>query len=1059
MKSNRFFGRFTKIGLLAFLGIFVMLAGALAATGALRASPMLIPVISIEKTFTLPDGNFPALPGDRIRYTIDITNSGNMDATNMFFQDFIDANTTLTGGSVEVTPIVRDDTFNALGNVSLDVSGSGSVLLNDGEPTTTGEVALPGTAVTEVQGSAANVGNATPTNQTGLGSVSGSVTMQNDGTFTYEPPPGFVGTDTFDYTAQDNDGQTDPGTVSIVITDMIWFIDNSSAGSDSGTLADPFTSLGSFNSAQGASSPNATDGDTIFVYEGNADYYGGIVLRDDQIFIGEGAGASIETIASLSLPTYSVALPSTGGTSPIFTTTGSDNAIELSTDNTIRGLDIGNTGGTGINGLEVGTLAVSEVGISGTGGGVDLTSTIGSPIAVTLDSLSTSDANDEGIRLSGVSGDFDVTGTTGTLAHAGIAAVDIDGNSSVDLGLTFASVASSGATNGIDIEDTTGSFTVTGTGGADSGGIVSSSGGSAVFLSDATSISLTQMDLSSSVGQDVISATNVNGFTLDSVDVLAGATGNSRAFFGSTVTDLSVVSGTILDGGGGSVSNIDAVRITNLLGASSFTDSTIRNGKDINLLIENTTSTNSPDTITLGGTMTVMNSAGGDNVQIEADSSADINLTVGSSVSISGTGQDGFQLEGDGGDFEATIDGTSISGNLGSAVNVSATGGDMDVTVQNLTGLNSGGTNVLNFINTGTGTLKADVNNNSISGTSSAFTGIRLIQEGNGTVTALVTDNTITGGLNDWGIRGQARAGSGTLNLTIGGTVGDNLGNSVTLSGNIAALEGIAIESGDSGGGDSNTVCLNMEDNSSSSATAVQEGYRLRHRTGYTFRLQDFPSGTVANWVTNTKSNTGSVQVTGTGFSNAPSNCALPLLAAGGEGPGGVDLIPLTEAELEGIAGEARTRWQAVGLSETRQARLATATFEIADLPEGISARSSQSGQVLIDPTGAGWGWYVDAKPAGDGEFRTLVPHTELLAPFGTKAYRGMDLLTVVMHELGHVIGRGDSSIQNHLMADALVTGLRRLPPGTNRAPLIPIGVVTDTGAGPVVAVTEPSVV
>jgi VCBS repeat-containing protein len=64
---------------------------------------------------------------------------------------------------------------------------------------------------------------------------------------------------------------------------------------------------------------------------------------------------------------------------------------------------------------------------------------------------------------------------------------------------------------------------------------------------------------------------------------------------------------------------------------------------------------------------------------------------------------------------------------------------------------------------------------------------------------------------------------------------------------------------------------------SNDSTSANFDGYFLRQRTGSTFRLQDFPSGTAANWVTNTKSNVGSVFTSGT-FVNAPAPCATPTV-------------------------------------------------------------------------------------------------------------------------------------------------------------------------------------
>jgi hypothetical protein len=95
----------------------------------------------------------------------------------------------------------------AAGNGAAFVSFSGAqaygVLVNDtdgdDDPLT----------VSAVQGSGANVGSATATDQ------SGSVTLNADGSFNYTPATGFSGADTFTYTVSDGVGGTDSVTVTI----------------------------------------------------------------------------------------------------------------------------------------------------------------------------------------------------------------------------------------------------------------------------------------------------------------------------------------------------------------------------------------------------------------------------------------------------------------------------------------------------------------------------------------------------------------------------------------------------------------------------------------------------------------------------------------------------------------------------------------------------------------------------------------------------------------------------------------------------------------------------
>ncbi|MET1003840.1 MAG: hypothetical protein ABWZ15_18650, partial [Acidimicrobiia bacterium] len=62
----------------------------------------------------------------------------------------------------------------------------------------------------------------------------------------------------------------------------------------------------------------------------------------------------------------------------------------------------------------------------------------------------------------------------------------------------------------------------------------------------------------------------------------------------------------------------------------------------------------------------------------------------------------------------------------------------------------------------------------------------------------------------------------------------------------------------------------------------------------------------------------------------------------------------------------------------------ATVTFALADL-DGVALARTTDATITIDPTAAGWGWHTDA----------VTPPPAAV----------MDLLTVLAHELGHVIG------------------------------------------------------
>ena len=93
-------------------------------------------------------------------------------------------------------------------------------------------------------------------------------------------------------------------------------------------------------------------------------------------------------------------------------------------------------------------------------------------------------------------------------------------------------------------------------------------------------------------------------------------------------------------------------------------------------------------------------------------------------------------------------------------------------------------------------------------------------------------------------------------------------------------------------------------------------------------------------------------------------------------------------------------------------------TVRIATLPSDVLGWTTIDGtSVRIDDDGAGWGWYEDVQITISDTANSL-------------AEDQMDLLTVLAHELGHVIGRGHGD-------GVMEGGVRKLPdssrPGSRR--------------------------
>ena len=133
-----------------------------------------------------------------------------------------------------------------------------------------------------------------------------------------------------------------------------------------------------------------------------------------------------------------------------------------------------------------------------------------------------------------------------------------------------------------------------------------------------------------------------------------------------------------------------------------------------------------------------------------------------------------------------------------------------------------------------------------------------------------------------------------------------------------------------------------------------------------------------------------------------------PLLAAGGA-IAGSSAVALTNLGLQPIVAAAIARLGHEGFDPQVLSRV---VFTIEDLP-GATLGVAGSQAISIDVNAAGHGWFVDATPLDDREFSG-----------GALPLTTMDLLSVVMHELGHTAGRADLYDPDH--ADDLMAGFLR---------------------------------
>jgi len=108
----------------------------------------------------------------------------------------------------------------------------------------------------------------------------GTVTMNADGSFTYNPAAGFGGagvTDSFWYTLTKNTGTGFPtgfpsgsARVTINVSAPIWFVNQAAAAGGNGRLTTPFnclTGAGCFSAVNDGAAGHPKAGDAIFLYK------------------------------------------------------------------------------------------------------------------------------------------------------------------------------------------------------------------------------------------------------------------------------------------------------------------------------------------------------------------------------------------------------------------------------------------------------------------------------------------------------------------------------------------------------------------------------------------------------------------------------------------------------------------------------------------------------------------------------------------------------------------------------------------------------------------------
>jgi hypothetical protein len=849
------------------------------------------------------------------------------------------------------------------------------------------------------------------------------------------------------------------------------------ASSGAGLLSGTFSAGTGGFAATSAISGSSTAGILVGDGAGGANTGGTAVISYGGTISAANAARTVDIQDhSTGLVTLSGNLTHTGtGGSGIFLD-GNSNSFTFSgtTDNLTTGT------ATAVN---VTNQSGGTVGFSGTlnidtstGAGVNLGTNTGSTINFTGGNLTIDTTGGAGFSATG-GGTVNVTGTGNHISSGSGTALNISNTTIGASHVTFHDISANGAVNGIVLNNTgSGHLTVTGAGSAvtdgsnSTGGIIQNTTGVGISLTNTTAPSITNMVIQNTTGSGVI-GTGVHGFSFNNGKITGSNSDGNGTTEEANISFATTTAGTEnnIDGAISIVGNllttaqyhgIDIFNFSGTISNANISNNTITSatsaansqGSGIRLVAFGSASTVANITAATIDNNHVNNFPGGTGIQVQGgngnaggpatgfvghvgsptdvinitnnvvagQSAANRIATFGISATVNGRGEGNFNL-----------DGNSVSNTIGNAINIGSFG----------------------FAN-----VFAKVNNNTVdphnqAGAAAIGAGTSQTFGSNAetpTLTVYLDNNTVHNSDGN-GILVTARDAHGTVNARITNNHVD-----APLSGN---RNGIRV---DAGNGVSSDDAVNLEifGNTSAGSGLSPEGIGLRKQGTVAgtndFNIYDAAGGpSLAVNPTNAQVvafvgalNPGSAVNGGTGdrvliisgdafqrTTTEPLNAATGGVASASGTPGEMHL---SQVQLDTVVAAAISQWAAAGASEAQLAALHATIVSVGHL-SGAAIGEQAMGQIVIDDDAAGHGWFVDPTPNDNSEFTHAAnaAGTDLYTDPSNAAAGHMDLLTTVTHEMGHVLGLGDTTAASNahdLMFIDLVDGERRLPDATDVA-------------------------